>query len=367
MKLYNGNKHYNLHPTLSTSATWNGILSERSNGKSYAVLQYCVKDFLDNKKGFAYITRYAKDLTQSSVNEYFEDENFLAMLKKQTGYDGITCDRYSKDLYFFKRSENGKIQRAERCGKAFAIELQESYKSHHYDYICNAIFEEFITDKPYLKNEWGEFNHLLSTIFRKRPKEDIKVFLLGNVIGRDCPYLLEFGINIFKLKRNTINVAELLQENGEKIKFAFEWAEPKAEESGIFFGKAGKDINSGEWSSREYPHLFVDLKDTETIYTFFMINDVCNAWKCVMFLYENNKYVYVYPCDYEDIEYYSTFDIFTDRITESIIQKKNYYIHPTKKRHRKIWELYTKGKFCYSTNLCGTEFNNSLKRYNPFR
>lgn len=365
MKLYNGNKHYNLNPMLNLSCTWNGVLSERSNGKSFAVMQFCIIEALDNGRGLAYIRRNDKEITQSAVEDYFTDKNLLKWLKKETGYDGFLCDRFTKEIFFYTYTENGKKARGARLGKAFSVESQLAYKSQHFDYICNAVYEEFITNKPYLSDEWGEFNNLLSTLFRKR--KDVKAFLLGNTVSRECPYLREFGIDIYKVKKNTINVAELEQTDGRKIKFAFEWAEPKEEESGIFFGKVSKEIVSGEWSAREYPHLFVSLNDVEILYTFFMINNLGNAWKCVEFLYNDAKYVYVYPFDYEAVQYYPTFDVFTDELDEVTMQKKNYFIHPDKRRHRKIFELFRAGHFVYATNLCGTEFNNSLKRYNPFR
>ena len=365
MKLYNGNKHYNLHPMMKLECPWNGILSERSNGKSFSVMQRCIKDAIEDGRGLAYIRRNDKEITQNAVEDYFTDTNLLKWLKKETGYDGFLCDRYTKEIFFFTNSENGKKQRGQKFGKAFSVESQRTYKSMHFDYICNAVFEEFITNAPYLADEWNEFNNLLSTIFRKR--KDVKVFMLGNKVSLECPYLREFGIDIYKVKKNAINVAELTQTDGNKIKFAFEFAEPKTEETGIFFGRASKEIVAGEWNAREYPHLFTELKNTEILYTFFVINNLENAWKCIEFIYNDEKYVYVYPFDYSDIKSYPTFDVFTDTLDEETMQKKNYFLHPEKKRHYKIMEIYKRGRFVYATNLCGTEFNNSLKRYNPFR
>lgn len=364
MKLYNGTKHYNLHEMLKTACQWNGILSERSNGKSFAVMQYCFKDAIEDDREFALIYRMQNEITKADLDDYFTDAGLLKWLKKETGFDGVEADRFSKELFFFEYDADGKRLRGKRCGRAFAIETQRSKKSKHFDYIYNAIFEEFITDEPYLPNEWVKFNNLLSTIFRKRT--DVKVFLLGNTVSRECPYLSEFGVDIFKIKKNSINVAELRKADGEKIRFAFEWAEAKTEEAGIFFGKASKEIVSGEWSADEYPHLFVPLKDTEILYTFYMINNLGNSWKCVLFLHKDKRFVYVYPYDRDEVQYVVN-DVFTDALTEDLMLKNNYFIHPKKKIHKRILEIWKAGRFLYSTNLCGTEFNNSLKRYNPFR
>ena len=365
LKLYNGNAHYNINPLLNCGCRWNGILSERSNGKSFAVMQYCFIDALERNRNFALVYRYAREITKSDVDDYFSDTGLLKWLKRNTGYDGVTCDRNTKDLYFFKM-ENGKEKRVKKCGKAFCVELQKSYKSKHYDDIYNIVYEEYIIDDaPYLRNEWKEFNNLCSTIFRRRL--DVKIFLLGNTTSRECPYMLEFGIDIYKVKQGSITIAELQKEDGRKEKFAFERCKPREDKESIFFGSADKEITGGEWSAREYPHLFVDLKETEIIYTFFMINELGGAWKCIEFLYNDLRYIYVYPFDFDDVQFFPSFDVFTDKYTESTMQKRNYFLHAEKKRQRRIYDIYRAGRFVYATNLCGTEFNNSLKRYNPFR
>lgn len=356
-KAYSGNKFFNGYEIMAHNAKYNIVISERNNGKSFWFLQYCVCDFFNDKKQFGYVRRYGDEIKNMKVDEYFTDKNFIAWLQKTFDYDGIMCDRGA--LYFFKKDDKGKRIKYEKFGNVFAVQKNEEYKSRHYDDIVNIVFEEFITsEKPYLNNEYKTFLNLVSTIARGR---EVRVFMLGNTIARDCPHLLEYGIDILKAKQNKIIIVNHNSENG-KVKVAFYYA-PQKSTSNMFFGKAEKTIVGGQWEVDEMPHLFCDLNEVEKIYTCYMVTKLRQAFKLIVFLHETGRYVYVYPYDYDDIEYTLGADIFTDTFTI----KQNYFMHPKKKRHKIIWELYTQDKFVYSHNLCGTEFKRALKNYNPFR
>ena len=353
---YSGNKFFNGNELMTHNAKYNIILSERNNGKSFWFLQYCVCDYFNYAHQFGYVRRYGDEIRNMKVDEYFEDKNFIAWLQKTFDYDGIICDRGK--LYFFKW-DGGKKKKFEVFGNVFAVQKGEEYKSRHFDEVVNICYEEFITaEKPYLRDEYKTFSNLVSTIARGR---EVKVFLLGNTIARDCPHLLEYGIDIFKVKQNEIVIINHNSENG-KVKVAFYYA-PQKSTSNMFFGKAEKTIVGGQWEIDEMPHLFCDLKDVEKLYTCYMITSLRQAFKLVLFLHDTGRYVYVYPYDYDEIPYTLGADIFTDTFTT----KENYYMHPTKKRHKLLYELYVQDKFVYSHNLCGTEFKKALRNYNPFR
>lgn len=356
-KPYNGTKYFCGNDIIAQEAKYNIVLSERNNGKSFWFLQYSVCDYFNYGHGFGYVRRYGDEIKNMKVDEYFTDKNFIPWLQKTFDYDGIMCDRGA--LYFFKW-DNGKRKKFEKFGNVFAVQKNEEYKSRHFDDVYNICFEEFITsEKPYLQpDEYKTFNHLVSTIARGR---QVRVFMLGNTLARDCPHLIEYGIDIFKVKQNEILVINHNSENG-KVKVVFFYA-PEKSESNMFFGRAEKAIVGGQWDVDEQPHLFCDLKEVEKIYTCYMITKLRQAFKLIMFVHEKGRFVYVYPFDYDEIDYVLGADVFTDTFTV----QENYYMHPVKKRHFKIWELYMQDHFVYSHNLCGTEFKRALKTYNPFR
>lgn len=361
LKNYDGTKFYNGKALLDMEAPWNCVLSERSDGKSLWWTKQCIKEFFEQGWLFSYIRRYDEEVKTKKVNQYFTDKNFLDWLKKGTGYDGILCDREA--LYLFRIGDNGKPVKDRKVGYVFAINTQQKYKSLHYDGVYTHLFEEFITagnglTGGYLYNEFQEFNHLISTISRNNP---FRVVMLGNTIARDCPYLKEIGVNLFNTKPGAIYTHNLLQENGNKILCAFDFVEPKEKES-LFFGRAEKNIVKGQWDVNEVPHLWFKLEDAELIYTcYFVSEEMRNAYKIRVIFYDDQKYMYVYPFKYEEIEYVRG-DIFTDAAN---FERKR-FIHPEKRRHERIRQLWKAGRVLYSDNLCGTEFRRAMKKYNPF-
>lgn len=357
LKNYNGNKFYNGTELLELEAPWNNVLSERASGKSLWWVKQCVIDYFKHKRLFGYVRRYDEDIKPKNVDKYFNDINFKEWLYKGTGYNGIIC--YQDGLYLYVEDENGKYIKKERIGYSYALNIAEKrYKSLHYDGVYNILLEEFITSGNYLDNEFMIFNNLISTICRRN---EYRVIMLGNTVARNCPYLKEFGIDLFKTEPGKIYKNNLLQSDGNKILCCFDYVKPK-EKTSLFFGKAEKSIVHGDWDVSEVPHLWFDLLQAELIYTcYYVSEELKNAYKIRIIFYDDNKYMYVYPYDYNEIKYVSD-DIFTD--TPDFQHKR--FIHPEKKRHSRIREIWKCGRVLYSDNLCGTEFRRAMKKYNPF-
>lgn len=356
LKQYTGNKFYNGAALMKIGAPWNCILSERAAGKSLYYLKECVIDYFKTGRLFAYVRRYDEDTKPKNVDKYFSDVNFTDWLRKGSGYDGILC--YQEALYLFKYNDDGKPIKAVKIGYVFALNIAEKrYKSLHYDGVYSFLFEEFIGAR-YIENEFNVFNHLISTVSRRNP---FRIFMIGNTIARDCPYLKEMGIDLYSVKPGKIYQQTLLQQNGNKIICAFDYVAPQ-EKTSLFFGKAEKTVVKGEWDVNEVPHLFFKLVDAELIYTcYYVCEELKNAYKMRVVFYDDNKYLYVYPYKYSEIDYVRD-DIFTD--TPDFMRHR--FIHPEKKRHARLRDLWRSGRVLYSDNLCGTEFRRAMKKYNPF-
>lgn len=299
--------------------------------------------------------RYEDQIKQKDVNLYFKDPNFISWLQKGSDYIGIRCNR--GELWLQKEGDSGAAVDADLIGYVFALNVQEKYKSLHYDNVYNIIFEEFITDKLYLSNEYIQFNHLISTLCRSGK---YRALLIGNTISRDCPYLLEMGIDLFSTKPGKIYESNMKKSNGSTIKCLFDYVEPKEKDT-FFFGKAEKNIVAGEWDVDEQPHIFFNFKDAECIYKCVFITKLRQAFKLAVLLYEDNKYLFVWPDKYDN-----AVNSFDDIFTDTADFEKGYFLKPEKKRHSKIWPLVKMKRVLFSDNLTGTEFMKAIKRYNPF-
>lgn len=360
LKNYTGDKYYNGRALADTGAPWLCVLSERSDGKSLWWVKEMLIDYFKTGHKFGYIRRYDSDVKIKDVNGYFADKNLLEWLQK-AGYNGLKC--YQGEIWLTAYDEeSSKTQRVELVGHAFAINTQEHYKSQHFD-CFNFLFEEFITKKLYLPDEFTEMQNLISTANREGR---FRCVLIGNTVARHCPYLREMGIDIFKAKPGKIYEQDIIQHDGSKIKSAFEYVDPR-EKKTFFIGSARKSIVHGQFEAEDCPHLHFKLNDAEVLYKCVLVTDLHQAFHIKRILYEDpetkeaQKYLYVYPMDYEDAA-----DSFDDVFTNSPEFDKGYFYTPEKKRHKHLQPLIREGRVLYADNLTGQEFKNAIKKHNPF-
>lgn len=361
LKNYDGSKYYNGNALMATGAPWLCVLSERSDGKSLWWVKFCIIDYFKTGHKFGYVRRYDNDVKETDVNKYFSDKNLIKWLEG-AGYSGIKCWR--GELWLTQiDEETGKNCRVELIGHAFGINTQEHFKGQHFD-LYNFVFEEFITKKLYLPDEFGEFQNLISTANREG---QFRAILIGNTVARYCPYLREMGIDIFKAKKGKIYEQDMPVSGGRVIKTAFEYVDPR-DKNTFFIGRAEKSIVNGEFEADEQPHLHFKLKDADILYKCVLVTDQQQAFHVKYVLYENptngnaERYLYVYPMDYEEVDL-SFDDIFS---TVPAFGDGRFY-YAEKRRHRKLYPLFAAGRVLYSDNLTGTEFLRSLKKHNPFK
>ena len=361
LKNYTGNKFYNGRKLWDTGAPWLTVLSERSDGKSLWMLKECIIEYFKYGRKIGYVRRFDTDIKQKDVNGYFRDKNFIAWLQP-AGYSGVMC--WQGELWLTAlNEETGKNERVELIGYTFAINTQEHYKSQHFD-CYNFLFEEFITKKLYLPNEYVEFCHTISTANRSG---QFRAILIGNTLSRSCPYLREMGIDIYKAKMGKIYVQDLTQEDGAVIKSAFEYVDPREKQT-VFIGSARKSIVDGAFEADPQPHLYFNFNDCETLYQCVYVMDLHQAFHVKYIIYEHpetkriEKYVYIYPMDYDDVPY--THDDIFCNIPD---YEHGYFYYAEKRRQRHIFAMLRAERALFSDNLTGTEFKQSLKKHNPFQ
>lgn len=354
LKILRDGIHYDGTPIYLQKAEWNGCIGQRSNGKSYWWLCICTMEFFEFGYQLGYVRRQKEEVTNAGIEEYFSDKNYLIFLKEQYGFDGVMCKE--KKLYFVTMDENGKIikEQSTLFGKAFSLSTARNFKSLHFDLIENIMFEEFITDGLYLNSEWKKWNNLMSTIFRDRKG---RVILIGNTIERNCPYFREMGINILKLKQGTTT-----KYKSDNIDFIVEYTGYNPQQKNqMFVGQTARQITKGEWDSNAYPHLFCDLDEVEKLYKFYYCyNEFC--FKCECFIFDFKRYIFIRPYNKEDL----SFNYYDDIFEKGFHLENNFFSYSKKPRHKKLWDIFMDNRVVYSDNLCGTEFNNCLKYFNPF-
>lgn len=347
------NGYYTLDDILKYKCIWNIIYGDRAKGKSYAPakrsLEYAWKT---QKPTLAYIRRYRDDIAPELVTKYF-DFRGSPLVSEVTGGEFNYIDVYRGYMWWARREE-GKVKRGEPCGEAFALNLWRRYKSTGHPYIKHFLVEEVLADKGYVPEEPKVLQNLVSTI--ARTDEDIEVYLIGNLISRVCPYFTEWDLKgVRTQKPGTIDLYDLKQEDGSSVKLAVEYCPSPAEKkSKVFFGKAEKSIQGGEWEVHDYAHLPDKFENFEVLYN--ICYESSNGFNFNMNLLSHKEegylLVYVYPAK-----------VLTGRIL-SQRYSTDYNITPQLSKDSQIEVLYHnliyKNKIVFCDNLTGEDFHNCL-------
>lgn len=354
--------YYTLDNILKRNATYNVIFGERSNGKTYAALKLAIQNWVKDGSQMAYIRRWAED-TQGRRGASL----FQALVDNGEIFD-LTEGRFSGVHYFSKRwylcnyDENGKPHYSdETCvAYAFALSAVEHDKSTSYPKINVIVFDEFLTKKTYLADEFVHFMNAVSTIVRRR--DNVKIFMLGNTVNKYCPYFAEMGLkHVKKMEQGTIDEYTY----GEsKLKVAVEYcaSQNKNKKSNKYFAfdnpKLGM-ITGGSWELNIYPHLPVKYKPQDVIYTYFIEFGDQVYQGNIIAVKDLDLFTYIH------VKTTPIKDTNTDMVyTLDYIPKINYsrnLLKPINKLQQKIAWFFTVDRVYYQDNDVGDAIQNYLK------
>ncbi len=161
-------KYYSLKKINSKNATYNVIFGERSNGKTYATLNMSLQNYFKDGSQFAYIRRWSDDIATKRMNNLFN-----ALTDKIVEYSGGEFHAIvfrTGVFYLANFNKDGKViyTDSDVIGYAFNLSASEHNKANSYPKITTIIFDEFLTNKYYLPDEFVLFMNTVSTIVRQR-------------------------------------------------------------------------------------------------------------------------------------------------------------------------------------------------------
>ena len=201
-------KFYSPKAILGKNCTYNVIFGERSNGKTYSILKYGLEQYFKNGGQIAILRRWQEDIRGNRAKEIFSaliENNEIARLSNGE-FTGVHY--YNRKFYLCTYDEGtGKpiYNDSHVLGHAFALSDNEHNKSISYPKVTTILFDEFLTAKVYLPDEFVLFMNTVSTIIRQRM--NVKIFMLGNTVNKYCPYFSEMGLEHIKnMKQGSIDV-----------------------------------------------------------------------------------------------------------------------------------------------------------------
>lgn len=356
-------KYYSLTNILSHKADYNMIYGERSNGKTTAVLRYALEDYI--KSGYvnqlAIVRRWEEDYKGKNGQQMFDSIIKLGWVEMLTKGDYNSIYYYSQRWYLCKYDETGEklAQTPEPFALGFAITSEEHYKSTSYPNVKTILFDEFITRKYYLPEEFVKFQNLLSTIIRLR--DDVTIFMCGNTINKFCPYFAEMGLSgIKKQQKGTIDIYTY---GDSSLRVAVEYSDfpskKKASNKYFAFNNPKLEmITNGGWEIDIYPHLPHKYTPEQNLYKFFIVFDGEKLQGNIIES-EDSTFLYIHR---------KTTPVHTD--TEFLVyqqnpdHRRNYrtnILRPYTKVDKYIKQLIDRKKVFYQDNEIGEIMNNYLK------
>lgn len=348
---------YTCKDILKEEALYNIIIGERAPGKSYGVKREAINYAWKHKTPtIGLLRRYEEDIKNNAVTEYFADNNsnegHSGDISKITGREYDTLFSYQSDLYFGSRDpDSGQLLRGICSGKSFALNSDERYKSRQFPYMHDIIFEEFVTNKIYLRDECTRLQNFVSTLFRKR---EGRVWMIANTISRVCPYFYEWGLSrIPYMEPGQIDTYYI-----DDTKIAVEFAPSAPAKSRMFFGKAAKSIQGGQWETNSYSSLPDDYAAYDIIYEMHLKTSYFEHLFLIQLLVDDDgdQVVFIQPVLKK---------VFPDLPTLSdefnISRNVHRYLRRDHKAERTIARLFAENKVCYSSNLTGADFNGVIR------
>lgn len=354
-------KYYSLNKINKKNATYNVIFGERSNGKTYATLKQVLENYFSDGSQFAYIRRWSVDVQPKRMNNLFNAIIEDGYLEKLSGGKFTAIFYRTGRFYLCTYNDHGKpiYNEEDIIGYAFSLSENEHNKANSYPRVTTIIFDEFLTNKIYLPDEFILFMNTVSTIVRQRT--NVKIYMLGNTVNKYCPYFKEMGLtNILTMKQGTID----LYTYGEtKLKVAVEYADSKKKfkKNNFYFAFNNpklKMITGGAWELNIYPHAPVKWLPKNIMFTYFIdFND--SLFQCEIINKDDNVFTYIHekttPIKNPDKDIIYTLD-YNPKINYNINILK-----PLNEFQNKITWFYTHDRVYYQNNNVGDAINNYLK------
>ena len=356
---------------IKKNCTWNVVFGERSNGKTYGVLDYFLDRYLNHGYQMAIIRRWRVDFQGKRGQSMFDSlecngfgENVIK--KKTKGrYD---CVHYYAGKWYLAKYDHEldkKIPSSQPFAIAFSLTEYEHDKSTSYPKINSILMDEALSRNP-LPDEFTLMTNVLSTIIRDRgPEDDIKIFLLGNTVNKYSPLFSDMGLTrkIFdKMKPGQIDIYKY---EGSELTVAVEYCQSSAKfggkKSDVFFAfntAATKMITTGAWEIPSYPHNVTKFEKNDILFYYF-IKWQDQILQCEIVSKDDKLFTFIHTKTTE-IQDEST-DIIFD---QEYHQQRNYFrniARPTSKLQKRIWWFFQSDNVYYQDNEVGELVRNYIQ------
>lgn len=349
-------KWYSLNRIDKTNAIYRMIIGKRSNGKTYSICEKAIKEYLINGDRLAYIRRWEESIMPKNISNLFREH--LPLIKKLSKGKWNDYEYVSRGFRLVKRENGNIIEKDDNifC-QCFALNTMENTKGADHGFFKCILFDEFMTRKFYLDNEFIIFCNMLSTIIRNR--DGTVIYMCANTVNKHCPYFNEMRIgNVDDLKQGEIKIVKY--ENSD-LTIAIEYCKENSESKKInkYFAFDNPQlgmITNGTWEIKNYPHAPCKITNDNIAFRFYI--DFDNRLICGNIVEFNSSIFIFFHIQTKDINYNNSI-VYSFVNDISPLHVQTIYDCPTK-AHKIIKTLLDNNKCFYSDNSVGELVRNWL-------
>lgn len=355
-------KYYSLTNILKKNAVYNVIIGERSNGKTYSVLKYALKQRIEHGGQVAIVRRWKEDISGRRAADIWKALLANDEVSKLSNGQWTGVTYWAGKFYLCNYDNEGKPiynTDSDTLGYCFSLSDTEHNKSISYPFITTILFDEFMTKHVYLQDEFVLFMNTVSTIVRQRT--NVKIFMLGNTVNKYCPYFQEMGLtHVLQMEQGTIDVYTY---GDSKLTVAVEYcATLKASRENNFYFAFNNPrlemITSGAWELDIYPHLPVKYRPCDIQFTYFICFNG-QVYQCEIIEVKGVPFTFIHdkttPIKDTDNDL-----IYTLEYNPKLNYRRNILKPLTKLEERILW-FYKSDRVFYQDNTVGDAIHNYLK------
>ena len=299
----------------------------------------------------AVVRRYDDELRPANIKSLFSPFDIFKMSKGKYNRIEYRGQCFNIGKYNYEEME-WDTKPIPFCYAA-SLNTWENSKGADRGYIRYILFDEFITRRNYLVNEYISFQNCVSTFIRDRGK--CNIFLVGNSVSFYCPYFNEFNVNVKDMKPGDLNCYQY--ENGTKIavQYCASVGETKASAKFFNFNDKAKMITTGQWEIPEYPHYphSVDFV-RDVLFRFYVKFD--NEKLCCCLINKKEGYFVFIHEQTKDIP--DDAIIFSQDFSSDIRHQRGFKQLPAIPLYEKIRHYMLSAPKFFSNNKVGEIFNN---------
>lgn len=355
--------YYSADKILEEGSTYNVIIGQRSNGKTFDCVSRALDWFLNEgneEDASVYIRRYDESITSANIfklcSAHIDD------LITTSGGKYNNFEYKNKTFYcVFIDPENGKVvKRSNAFLYCVGLNSWEHKKGQDRGFVKYIIFDEFLTRDTYLNDEYAKFMNLLSSFIRDRTGTII--FMLGNTVNKFCPYFSKFNIDMKKIKQGVIYNYRY-GETTLSLEYCREYGNTSKVNKAYFDfpEKSLEMIKRGYWEINSYPHMYnhkrEECRELDRIYIHFSSHVL--RWELLRDD-SGNVISFLSPSNFDKALESKKIFITQDSLT-LLDNKWCFGEFPRNKLTQLLLQTWDNGKMFYANDDTGDIFENFMK------